>query len=84
MRITSAGKIGINDNAPGEFLDVNGNINSTGIIKIDDVQVVSNRVIDATVDDTIEAAFTALYPLASGILNGLRTAMQTHGLMAAS
>ena len=42
------------------------------------------RVVDATVDDVIEAEFTTLYPLASGILNGLRTALQAQGLMAAA
>lgn len=84
MRISKDGNIGIGDSAPGEKLDVNGNINATGVLKIDDVQVVSNRVVDATIDNVIEAAFTALYPLASALLNGIRTAQKTHGLMAAA
>ncbi len=84
MRIISDGKVGIGDSAPGELLDVAGNINATGVLKIDDVQVVSNRVINAAIDDTIEAAFTALYPNASAVLAALRDATQTHGLIAPS
>lgn len=82
--ITNAGKVGINDISPAEVLDVNGNINATGVLKIDDVQVVSNRVVDATIDNSIEAAFTALYPLASALLAGIQTAIKSHGLMAAA
>ena len=44
VTILSDGNVGIGDTAPGEKLDVTGNINATGVIKIDDVQVISNQV----------------------------------------
>jgi hypothetical protein len=83
--VAYTGKVGFGGNtAPAEVVDVIGNLNATGVLKIDDVQVVSNQVVDATIDNSIEAAFTTLYPLASALLNGIRTAQKTHGLMAAS
>ncbi len=56
-------------------------INLAGVLKIDDVQVVSNRVVNAGIDDSIEAAFIALYPNASAVLAALQAGIQTHGLI---
>lgn len=50
------GNVGINDPAPAEKLDVNGNINVTGVYKVGDVQVVGARgaaVADATDADSV-------------------------------
>ena len=80
VSITDAGKVGINDVAPGEILDVNGNINVTGVYKVDDVQVVSNRVIDARCDDAINSGDATT----DGVIDSLRDAMVTHGLIAAA
>lgn len=84
MTITHDGKVGIGDTAPGELLDVAGNINVTGVYKVDDVQVVSNRVVDARADDVTEAAFDVSYPLTAGLIDALRDCLITHGLLAAS
>lgn len=73
-------RIGVNDVAPGEDLDVTGNINATGVLKIDDVQVVSNRVIDARCDDTINSGDATT----DGVIDALRDAMIAHGLIAAA
>lgn len=80
LLITSTGKVGIGDTAPGELLDVAGNINATGVLKIDDVQVVGNRVIDARCDDTINSGDATT----DGVIDSLRDAMITHGLIAAA
>ena len=81
--ISSLGRVGLGgDTAPAEILDVTGNINSTGVYKIDDVQVVSNRVVDARVDDAInESAWDAT---TAGVLDALRDAAIAHGLIAAA
>ena len=36
-------RVGIGDAAPGEKLDVAGNVNVTGVYKVDDVQVVKEQ-----------------------------------------
>jgi len=69
------GNVGIGDTAPGEVLDVAGNINATGVLKIDDVQVVGNQgahVVDADAG-TIVAQF-----------NTLLTRLEAHGLLASA
>ena len=73
-------KVGIGDAAPGEVLDVAGNINATGVVKIDDVQVVSNRVVDARCDDAVNSGDATT----DGVIDALRDAMITHGLIAAA
>lgn len=80
VTLLSSGKVGIGDTAPGELLDVAGNINATGVIKIDDTQVISNRVIDARCDDAINSGDATT----DGVIDALRDAMITHGLIAAS
>lgn len=49
MRINKDGKVGINDAAPAEMLDVDGNINVTGVYKVDDTQVLSGTALAAAV-----------------------------------
>lgn len=80
LRITSTGLVGINDTAPAEKLDVTGNINTTGVIKVDDVQVLSNRVIDARCADVANSGDATT----DGLIDALRDAMIAHGLIAAS
>ena len=78
--LSSSGNVGISDTAPAEKLDVNGNINCTGVYKVDDVQVVGNRVIDARCDDTINCGDATT----DGVIDALRDAMIAHGLIAAA
>jgi hypothetical protein len=82
MRITEAGKVGINDNNPGEMLDVTGNINVTGVYAVDDVQVIQARVVDARVNDAINAV--AWDGTTAGVLESIRDALVTHGVIAAA
>ena len=82
LRITSAGKVGINDPAPAEALDVNGNINTTGVIKVADVQVLGARVVNAAVDDAINAA--AWDATTAGVLTAIRDALVAHGIVTAA
>lgn len=77
---TTNSRVGINDAAPAEVLDVTGNINATGVYKIDDVQVVSNRVIDDRCDDAINSGDATT----DGVIDALRDAMIAHGLIAAA
>ncbi len=71
---------------PSYPLDIDGDINidSGHVFRVNATQVVGARVIDDRIDDVIEAAFTALYPVASGILDALRDAVIAHGLVAAT
>lgn len=82
LLFTDAGtdRVGIGDAAPGEKLDVAGNINATGVLKIDDVQVVSNRVIDARIDDAPNSGDATT----DGIIAAIQSILQTHGLAAAA
>ena len=57
-----------------------GNLECTGVFKVDDVQVVSNRVIDARCDDAINSGDVTT----DGVIDSLRDAMITHGLIAAA
>jgi len=75
-----ADRVGIGDSAPGEKFDVAGNINLTGVLKIDDVQVVNNRVIDDRIDDVINSGDATT----DGVIDAIRDALITHGLIAAA
>lgn len=75
-----ADKVGIGDAAPGEKLDVAGNTNVTGVYKVDDVQVISNRVVDARIDDTPNSGDATT----DGIIAAIQSVLQTHGLAAAA
>jgi len=76
----SDGKVGIRDNAPNSVVDVTGDINTTEQYKVDDVQVVSNRVIDERCDDALNSGDATT----DGVIDALRDAMITHGLIAAA
>jgi hypothetical protein len=65
------------DTSPAEVLDVTGNINCTGVYKVDDVQVVSNRGAHIADADGSLSSVTAQF-------NTLLTRLETHGLLAAS
>lgn len=80
--LPNGGNLGVGDPSPGEKLDVTGNINCTGVYKVDDVQVVSNRVIDARIDDAINTS--AWDSTTAGVLDALRDAAITHGWIAAA
>ena len=66
--------------APEITIDVMGDINVTGVYKVDGVQVVSNRVIDARCDDAINSGDATT----DGVIDALRDAMIAHGLIAAA
>lgn len=76
----STGNVGIGDAAPGEKLDVAGNINVTGVLKVDDVQIITNQVIDARCNDALNSGDATT----DGVIDSLRDAMITHGLIAAA
>jgi parallel beta-helix repeat protein len=63
VRITNDGKVGINDIAPAEKLDVAGNANVTGVYKVADVQIIGAQgaaVADATGAGDVVAQLNAL------------------------
>lgn len=74
------GNVGVNDNAPGSKFDVNGDVNTTDVYKVDDVQVIRARVIDARCDDAINSGDATT----DGVIDALRDAMITHGMIAAA
>jgi hypothetical protein len=74
------GKVGIHDNAPGEMLDVDGNLNVTGVYKVDDVQVLGARVVDARIDDVINSGDATT----DGVIDAIRDALIAHGIIAAA
>ncbi len=80
VRIDKSGNVGIGDIDPAEKLDVTGNINATGVYKVDDVQVLSNRVIDARCADVANSGDATT----DGLIDALRDAMVAHGLIAAA
>jgi hypothetical protein len=53
-----------------------------GVYKVDGTQVVSNRVVDARIDDAINDS--TWDSTTAGVLDAIRDAMITHGLIAAS
>lgn len=59
-----------------------GLVNTTEHYEVDGTQVISNRVVDARCDDTINTS--AWDSTTAGVLDSLRDAMVTHGLIAAS
>jgi hypothetical protein len=75
MTLQSNGNVGFGgDTAPAEIIDVTGNINVTGVYKVDDVQVVGSQ--GAAVADATDAASVILR------LNELLARCRAHGLIA--
>jgi hypothetical protein len=70
--------VGINDTAPAEALDVTGNINVTGVYKVDDVQVVQNRqaAIAEPAETTAANTSAIKYMLDTLAAHGLVTAQE--------
>jgi hypothetical protein len=90
MWIMHDGNVGINDPLPAEKLDVDGNINTTGVVKVDDVQVIGPQAAaeaDAKEDYTTgdldsEAEVIAAINATNTTLNNLLAKLRTHGILA--
>ena len=84
-----SGNVGINDDAPAEKLDINGNINTTGVVKVDDVQVVGAQAASqadlkadyTTLDLDTEAEIIAAINATNAGFNTLLAKLRTHGLI---
>jgi len=63
-------------------LQVNGDISTTLGYKVNGTQVLYARVIDARIDDTINTS--AWDATTAGVLDAIRDALVTHGIVAAS
>lgn len=75
MVLATSGNVGINDSAPAEKLDVDGNTNVTGVYKVADTQVVGAQqahIADAGVGTEIAT------------INAILAALETHGLLASA
>ncbi len=59
---------------------ITGNADVSGVYKVDGVQVITNRVIDARCDDAINSGDGTT----DGVIDALRDAMIAHGLIAAA
>lgn len=59
---------------------VTGDINVTGVYKVDGVQVVGPRVVDARIDDTINSGDATT----DGVIDAIRDALIAHGIIAAA
>jgi hypothetical protein len=57
-----------------------GDVNLTGVLKIDAVQVLTNRVIDARIDDTINSGDATT----DGVIDAIVDCLIAHGLVAAA
>lgn len=92
LRITGAGNVGIGTTTPGEKLEVNGNINLTGVLKIDDVQILKEQQIhiddlktDYTAGDLdTEAEIISAFNTTNAKINAILAMLETHGLVASS
>jgi hypothetical protein len=89
ITIIPGGNVGINDVAPAEKLDVNGNANVTGVYKVDDVQVVGAQAASqadlkadyTTLDLDTEAEIIAAINATNAGFNTLLAKLRTHGLI---
>lgn len=74
----NGGDVGIGDTTPSYTLDVAGDINSTGVLRVDGTQVVGNQgsaISDASGGATVDAE-------ARTAINAALAALRTHGLIA--
>jgi hypothetical protein len=88
MRIASNGNVGINDAAPAYHLDVNGDANVTGVWRVDDTQVVTNRrtgwaAPTGTATRTAFATSTVTTAQLAERVKALIDDLTTHGLIGA-
>jgi hypothetical protein len=88
MRIDSSGNVGINDTAPAYHLDVNGDANVTGVWRVDDTQVVTNRrtgwaAPTGTATRTTFATSTVTTAQLAERVKALIDDLTTHGLIGA-
>ena len=82
------GNVGINDTAPDYRLDVNGDINTTGVYRVDDTQVVTNRqtgwaAATGTATRTTFATGTVTLEQLAQRVKALVDDLLTHGLIGA-
>jgi hypothetical protein len=88
MRIAASGNVGINDTAPAYHLDVNGDANVTGVWRVDDTQVVTNRrtgwaAPTGTATRTTFATSTVTTAQLAERVKALIDDLTTHGLIGA-
>jgi hypothetical protein len=88
MRIDASGNVGINDTAPAYHLDVNGDANVTGVWRVDDTQVVTNRrtgwaAPTGTATRTTFATSTVTTAQLAERVKALIDDLTTHGLIGA-
>jgi hypothetical protein len=88
MRIDPSGNVGINDTAPAYHLDVNGDANVTGVWRVDDTQVVTNRrtgwaAPTGTATRTAFATSTVTTAQLAERVKALIDDLTTHGLIGA-
>jgi hypothetical protein len=88
MRIDANGNVGINDTAPAYHLDVNGDANVTGVLRVDDTQVVTNRrtgwaAPTGTATRTTFATSTVTTAQLAERVKALIDDLTTHGLIGA-
>jgi hypothetical protein len=88
MRIDASGFVGINDTAPAYHLDVNGDANVTGVWRVDDTQVVTNRrtgwvAPTGTATRTAFATSTVTTAQLAERVKALIDDLTTHGLIGA-
>ena len=86
------GNVGIGTSSPSEKLDVYGNINLTGVLKIDDVQILREQQahIEDLKTDYVEGDLDTAAEIATAInatntkINAILAMLETHGLVATS
>ena len=74
-------KVGIGNTNPSEYLDVSGNINCTGVIKIDGSQVLKERYIDSAINNSAADSYNNA---TKNLINCLKNMALHHQMVAAS
>ncbi len=83
-RVTNGGRLlwGTTTDDGASLAQFGGDMTVSGVYKVDGTRVVSNRVVDARIDDTVnESTWDST---TAGVLDAIRDAMIAHGLMAAA